>query len=114
MMIQLLRRPHLLDNTVVHHHHPVGQRHRLDLVMSDIHGCGANRLMHFLDLGAHLHSKLGIQVRQRLIEQEHLRVPHDRPTHRHPLPLTARQRPRLSVQQRQRYRECERPRRPAA
>ena len=47
--------------------------------------------MQFLDLGAHLHARPHIQVRQRLVEQEHLRVAHDGATHRHALPLPAGQ-----------------------
>jgi hypothetical protein len=40
-------------------------------------------------LGASLHSELGIQVRERLIEQERLGLSHDGPAERHSLPLAA-------------------------
>ena len=50
------------------------------------------------DLGAGLHAQLGVEVRQRLVHQEHLRLAHDRPTHRHPLALPARQLGRLAIE----------------
>ncbi len=54
--------------------------------------------MQFLDLGAHLHAQLGVEVGQRLVEQEDLRIAHDRPAHRDALTLTARQLPRITIQ----------------
>jgi hypothetical protein len=42
-----------------------------------------------LDLGAHLHAQLGVEVRERLVEQEHLRLAHDRAAHRDALALAA-------------------------
>jgi hypothetical protein len=44
-----------------------------------------------LDLGAHLHAQLGVEVGQRLVEQEHLGIAHDRAAHRDALALAARQ-----------------------
>jgi hypothetical protein len=41
------------------------------------------------DLGAHLHAQLGVEVRQRLVHQEHLRLAHDRAAHRDALALAA-------------------------
>src|SRR5690348_17727509 len=48
-------------------------------------------LVQLLDLRAHLHAKLGVEVRQGLVEQEHLRVAHDRASHRDTLALAARE-----------------------
>ncbi|MNC94024.1 hypothetical protein D3C83_107820 [compost metagenome] len=42
-----------------------------------------------LQLAAHLHPQLGVQVRQRLVEQEHLRLANDGAAHRHALALPA-------------------------
>jgi hypothetical protein len=53
-----------------------------------------------LDFHPHLGAQLGVKVGQRFVEQEHLRMPHNRAPHRHPLPLPARQLPRLAVQKR--------------
>jgi hypothetical protein len=33
--------------------------------------------MQRFDLGAHLHAQLGVEIGQRLVEQEHLRIAHD-------------------------------------
>ena len=41
VVVELLRRADLLDAAVVHHHHAVGQRHRLDLVVGDVDRGGA-------------------------------------------------------------------------
>ena len=49
-------------------------------------------------LGPRLDPELRVQVGQRLIEQEDLRLPHDRPAERDPLPLAARELCRLAVE----------------
>ncbi|MCY1366601.1 hypothetical protein D9M69_535050 [compost metagenome] len=51
------------------------------------------------DLGAHFHAQLGVQVGQRLVEQEQLRVARQRPAHGHALALAARELGRAAVQQ---------------
>ena len=51
------------------------------------------------DLDAHLHAQRGVEVGQRLVEQEHLRLAHDGPADRDALALPARQLPRLPVEQ---------------
>jgi len=43
----------------------------------------------FLDLSAHRHAQLGVEVGQRLIEQEDFRIAHDRAAHRDALALAA-------------------------
>jgi hypothetical protein len=50
------------------------------------------------DLGAHLHAQLRVEVRQRLVHQERLRVAHDRAAHRHALALAAGQVRRLALE----------------
>jgi hypothetical protein len=50
-------------------------------------------------LDPHLHPQRRVQVRERLVEQEHLRLPDDRPADRDPLPLAARRAPSASCQQ---------------
>jgi hypothetical protein len=39
------------------------------------------------DPGARLHAQLGVEVGQRLVHQEHPRLPDDDTPHRNPLPL---------------------------
>jgi hypothetical protein len=68
--------------------------------VGDIDGGGAQATLQTGDLGAHLHPQLGIEVAKRLVHEEGLGVPHDRPSHGHPLALTAGELGRLAVQQR--------------
>ena len=90
-VVQLERLADLLDPAIVHHHDAVGHGHRLDLVVRHVDRRRLEPLMQRLDLGAHRDTQLGIQIRQRLVEQEHLGVAHDRPPHRDALPLAAGQ-----------------------
>ena len=92
-VVRTLRR-HRLE-----HRNPMTQRHRLNLVMGHIHRCRAQPQMQPAQLGTHRHPQLRIQVRQRLIHQERLRLTHNRATHRDPLPLTTRQSLRLTLQE---------------
>ena len=71
------------------HQQPVAQGHRLDLVMRHIQAGHRHAPLQPLDLGAHGHPQLGVEVGQRLVEQEHLRLAHDGTTHRHALALPA-------------------------
>ena len=48
----------------------------------------------------HLHPEQRVQIGQRLVEQKHLRIAHQRPPNRHPLPLPPRQLRRPAVHQR--------------
>jgi hypothetical protein len=50
------------------------------------------------DLHAHLDAQLGVQVGQRLVEQEHRRLAHDGAAHGHALALTAGERLGLTRQ----------------
>ena len=50
------------------------------------------------DLAAHLHPELGVEVGQRLVEQERLRLLDDRAADRDALALAARQLRRLAVE----------------
>ena len=89
LVIELVRRADLLDPAMVHHHHAVGERHGLDLVVGHVDGGGAHLLVHLLDLDPHLDAQLRVEIGQRLVEQEHLWIAHDGPAHRDPLALAA-------------------------
>ena len=99
VVIEIVGRADLFDAAVVHHHDPVGERHRLDLVVGDVDRGGAHFLMHLLDLDPHLHPKLGVEVGERLVEQEYFGVAHDGAPHRDALALAARKLLRLAVDQ---------------
>ncbi len=98
MREQLPRCGALLQHAVVQHGDAVAHRHRLDLVVGDVDGRHAEAPLQRGDLRAGLDAELGVEVRQRLVHQEDLRLAHDRPPHRHPLALTARQLGRLAVE----------------
>ncbi len=88
----------LLARDRFEYRHPVTHRHRLNLIMGHIQRGGLQTGMQLAQLRTHLHPQLGVKVRKRLIHQKRGRFPHNRPTHRHPLPLPTRQRLRLTIQ----------------
>ena len=98
MVVELERRADLLDAAVVHHDDAVGHRHRLDLVVRDVDRRRLQALVQRLDLGAHRDAQLGVEVRQRLVEQEDLRVAHDGASHRDALALSAGELARKALQ----------------
>ena len=86
-----LRLVELLQASAVHHGDARGQRHGLDLVVGDVDGRFGDALVQLLDLDPHVDAELGVEVRERLVEQEQRGIAHQRPAHRHALPLPARQ-----------------------
>ena len=98
-VVEFERRADLLDDAVMHDDDLVGHGHRLDLVVGDIDGRGLQALVQFLDLGAHRDAQLGIEVGQRLVEQEHLRIAHDGAAHGDALALAAGELARIAVKQ---------------
>ena len=98
MVVELERRADLLDAAVLPHDDAVGHRHRLDLVVRDIDGRGPEPLVQRLDLGAHRDAQLGVEIRERLVEQEDLGIAHDGAAHRDALALPARELARIALQ----------------
>src|SRR5690606_1159455 len=81
----------LLDEAVLHDHDACTHRHRLDLVVGDVDGGDAEALVQLADAGAHLDAQLGVEVRQRLVHQEDLRLADDGAAEGDTLALTARE-----------------------
>ena len=75
----------------------MAHRHGLDLVVGDVDRRDAELALERGDLCAHLDAQLGVEVRQRLVHEEHLRLAHDGPAHGHALPLAAGELLRLAV-----------------
>jgi hypothetical protein len=75
------------------------KRHRLGLVVSDVHRRDAEPSLELGDLCPHLHAQLGVEVGERLVHEEHARLAHDRAPHRHALALAARQLRGLAVEE---------------
>src|SRR5437764_1165006 len=88
----------MADKIVVLRDDLVGHRHRFDLVVRHVDRRRLQPLVQLLDLGPHLDAQLRIEIRQRLVEQEHLRIADDRASHRDALPLSARQLPRIAIE----------------
>src|SRR5688500_3929423 len=98
-VVDVERRADLLHPSLVHHHDPVAKAHRLDLIVGDVHRGGAEAAAQRGDLPAHLDPELGVEVGERLVEQEDLGMPDDRPPQCHPLALAAGELLRLPVEQ---------------
>src|SRR3546814_5304645 len=64
---------------MVHHRDAVGHRQRLVLVMGDDHEGDADALLQVHQLEAHPLAQLGVERRQRLVQQQHLRPLHQGP-----------------------------------
>ena len=64
--------------------------------MGDVDDRGVEVLVEALQLRAHLHAELGVEVRERLVHQECARIAHQRPPERHALLLAARKLARLA------------------
>ena len=90
-VVQLHRGADLLQHAGAHDRDPVAERQRLGLVVGDVDRRRLEALLDPRDLGAHLHAQLGVEVRQRLVHQEHARVADDRAAHRDALALAAGQ-----------------------
>ena len=85
---------------IVHHRNPRSERHRFNLIVRDINNRLAKLLMKFLDLSAHFDAKFRVEIGERLVKQEHIRMAHKGPPHRHPLPLAARKLAGLAFKER--------------
>ena len=97
-VVELERLADLLHQSILHHHHAIAQRHGLDLVVGDVDGRGVEPVVQLLQLDAHLHAKFCVEIGQRLVEQEHLRLADDGAAERHALALPAGQLARLALE----------------
>ena len=99
VLVDLLRRADLLDAAAAHDDDAVGQRHRLDLVVGDVDERRRELLVQLLDLGAHLDAQLGVEIGERLVEEEDLRVAHDGAAHGDALSLAAGELARAALEE---------------
>ncbi len=79
---------------------PVSHRHRLDLVVGDVDRGHAELVLQAGDLRAHVDAELRIEIREWLVHQVRLRLPDDRSSHCHALPLASRECARLAIEER--------------
>ena len=99
MVVQVLRRVDLLQQALAHHGDARAHRHRFDLVVRDVDEGRAEAAVQLDQLGARLHTQFRVQVRERLVHQENLRLANDGATKRDALPLPAGQLLGLALQQ---------------
>ncbi len=100
LVVERERRVDLLDLAVAQHHDAVAHRHGLHLVVRDVDHRGPEAGVELGDLRAHLHAELGVEVGERLVEEEHGRLAHDGAADGHALALPAGELLRLAVQHR--------------
>ncbi len=84
-------RAFLDDPALRHDGDPVGQGERLGLVVRHVERGDADLVDQIVQLDAHLVAHPGVQVRQRLVEQQQRRLPHDGARQGDPLLLAARE-----------------------
>jgi hypothetical protein len=102
--MQLARAALLGHDRVVHDDHRVGDGQRLLLVVRDVDHGQPQRLLQVADLLAHITAQLGVEVGQRLVEQQHPRLQHDGARDRDALLLAAGELVRVTCAQRCRAR----------
>ena len=99
IVVDLVRGADLLDLAALEDHDAVGERHRLHLIVGHVDDGGADGLVETLDLGPHLTAQLGVEVGERLVEEEDLGTAHDGAAHGDALALAAGELARLALQQ---------------
>ena len=98
----------LLDARLVHDHDPVGHRERLFLVVRDVDEHQAELALEVAQLDAHPQLEQPVEVAERLVEEQRLRLRHEHARQRDALLLPARERPRLAVGERRQADHVER------
>src|SRR6266852_3649025 len=77
--INIERAPRLADAPRLHHGNAIGDRQGFLLVMGHKDGGFPERLLDLLEFRAHSDAHLGVQVRERLVEEQHVWFDHQRP-----------------------------------
>jgi hypothetical protein len=72
-------------------HNPVGQGKRFQVIVGYVDSGRLDLALQGFELGAHPVSQFGVQVSDRLVEQQDLRVAHHGPPQGHALSLSARE-----------------------
>ncbi|EAU67861.1 conserved hypothetical protein [Stigmatella aurantiaca DW4/3-1] len=106
VMVELLGRAPLLDVAPVEEDHLVGQGHGLDLVVGDVDHRRLELLVQAGDLQTHLRAQGGIQVGERLVEQEDARLADDGAANGDALPLATGERGGFAVEQRLQFQDA--------
>ena len=78
VVVDVLGSAELDDLAVAHHRDLVGERQRFELVVRDEQRRDLQALREHLEFDAHVVTELGIEVRERLVEQQRLRLTDER------------------------------------
>jgi hypothetical protein len=76
----------------------ITERHGLDLIVRHVDHRRAEVAVQLRDLAPRLHAQLRVEIRERLVEQKHGWLAHDRATNRDALSLPTRELSRLSAE----------------
>src|SRR2546428_61328 len=76
LVVESARRAELGNLRVVHVNDLIGHRQRLLLVVSDVDDAQTELLLYNANLLAHATAKLGVEIRERLVEDEDSRLEH--------------------------------------
>src|SRR5881409_346750 len=79
----------LLEHALVEERDPVGHGHRFDLVVGHVNRRYPEDLLQFFQLRPHVDPELGVEIAQRLVHEEDLRLADDCAADRDPLPLAS-------------------------
>ena len=90
----------LVDPPAVHDRDQVGRGHGLGLVVGDIDGGIAIFVVQSTDFEPHLLAQIGVEVGERLVEQQRLRLDDQRARQRHALLLSAGEFTGIALRQR--------------
>ena len=90
-VVDIFRRAELVDLARIHHRDQVGGGHRLGLVVGDVDRGIAVFVVQPANFETHLLAQIGVEVGQRLVEQQRFRLDDQRARQRHALLLSARQ-----------------------
>ena len=89
--VDLAGRAGLEEHAALENGDPVGERHRLRLIVGDVHEGDAGPSLEVLQLPAHPLAELRVEVRQGLVQEKDPGLDHQAPGQRHPLLLASRQ-----------------------
>ncbi len=97
--IHFQRPSDLHHSALIHDADAIAHGHRLDLIVGHVDRRGPDLLLLLDELVARADAQRGVEVRQRLVEQEYLGIADDRAADRDALPLPAGKRVRLALQE---------------